>query len=398
VSEGVLVHHVLGWRDGTPPGVPEALAGNADLGIFAFGLASAMLAAVQRRHALMPFDIIEGHEHLGINALINKAGLPGALTVTRYHTAYHSLVSRQLVDWPTSEVIESLEQQSVHLADVRISASRFISEVNAHDFAAPAADALIFNLVDNPAIDAAVDGAADREDLVLFVGRLVLHHKRPDLVIQAFAALAKRFPRLRLEMAGPDSDLPQGGTVWQHCRGLLPATLADRVQYHGALPPAEVQALYRRAKILIVPSSFESFGMVAIEATRAGCVPLVADQTALADLVGDAELTFSNGRLDTLCERLAALLDDEDLLRAKSATCRTRALTTFSIAALLGQNIAAYERAIETAASGRAPELAVPELKAAGTDTDHPLISIVVPSFNQDPFIGETIRSILDQD
>ena len=398
MTEGVLVHHVLGWHGGTPPGVPEPMAGNIDLGIFAFGLASAMLDAVQRRHAVLPFDIIEGHEHLGINALINNAKLPGAKTVTRYHTAYYSLVSRQLVDWPESEVIRSLERQSVHLADLRISASEFISKVNAQDFAAPPADVLIFNLLDNPPAGAAVEGRVGREDLILFVGRLVLNHKRPDLVIQAFAALAERFPTWRLELAGPDMDLPQGGTVWQDCFRLLPPSLAGRVHYHGALTHAQVRVLYGRAKILVVPSSFESFGMVAIEAMRVGCVPLVADRTALVDLVGDRDLTFANGDLDELCERLAVLLDDMDFWRGKSAACRTRALTTFSTRVLLSQNVAAYERALATGqpTSGTGP--AAPEYRARAGEADDPLISIVVPSFNQGPFISETIRSILEQD
>src|SRR6516162_4603409 len=398
MTEGVLVHHVLGWHDGTRPGVPEPMAGNADLGVFAFGLASAMLDAVQRRHAMLPFDIIEGHEHLGINALINNAKPPGAKTVTRYHTAYSSLVSRQLVDWPESAVIRSLERQSVHLADLRIAISQFISEVNEQDFAAPPAEALILNLAGNSSAEGLIADTAAREELILFVGRLVLNHKRPDLVIQAFAALAERFPTWRLELAGPDMDLPHGGTVSQYCLRMLPPALAGRVHYHGAQPPAEVQALYRRAKILVVPSSFESFGMVAIEAMRAGCIPLVADRTALVDLVGDKDLTFANGSLDGLCEQLAALLDDMELLQGKSAACRTRALTVFSTPALLGQNVAAYERVLGTGQLTSRTRPAAPGHGAPAREADDPLISIVVPSFNQGRFIGETIRSILEQD
>ncbi len=398
VTEGVLVHHVLGWHDGTPPGVPEPMAGNADIGVFALGLASAMLDAVQRRHAVLPFDIIEGHEHLGINSLINNAKLPGAKTVTRYHTAYSSLVSRQLVDWPESAVIRSLERQSIHLADLRIAISRFISEVNAQDFAAPPPEALIVNLADNPSANRLVADMASREDLVLFVGRMVLNHKRPDLVIQAFAEIAERFPTLRLELAGADMDLPRGGTVWQHCLRLLPPALVGRVHYYGALPPAEVHALYRRAKILIVPSSFEASPMVAIEAMRAACVPVVADRTGLVDLVGDMDLTFANGSLDGLCERLTSLLGHMDLLSAKSSACHTRALTKLSTPALLAQNIAAYERVLGTDRPASATGGASAERPVTAGDANDPLISIVVPSFNQGPFIGETIRSIIAQD
>ncbi len=389
---GVLVHRVRAWKDGTGPGVGEPLAGNDDIGVFAFGLASAMLDAVARRHASAPFDIIEGHEHLGINALINNARLAGARTVTRYHTAYESLVKRRLVDWTPSATVRALERQAIHSADLRIATSDFIAGVTEADFDAPPAEALIFNLIDEPSAGP-VAPPAEREDVILFVGRLVLNHKRPDLAVQAFAALAERFPTWRLEVAGADMDMPQGGTVWQHCASLLPDALKPRVRYHGTLPHAEVQALFGRAKILLAPSDFESFGLVAIEAMQAGCVPVVADETALIDWVADAQLIFARGRLGNLIERVEALLADPALIEAKSAACRSRALAAFTPSALLAQNIAAFERA----RAGAAPHRHVIDAVPAAT-SDDPLISVVIPSFNQGPFIGETIRSILDQD
>src|SRR5579885_209830 len=384
-GDGVRVHHVLVRRDGTDLPTAGSMAGHDSFGAFSYALAASMLEAVSRRHAEAPFDIVEGHEHLGINAFINMVGLEGAATVTRYHTAYHSLVCRGLVGWPPSETVRLLEKQSIHAAKARIASSAFIEQVARKDFEAPRAEAVIHNFAGRAAFAAGARRDGARENLIAFVGRLVLAHKRPDLAVGAFVRLAREFPDWRLEIAGPDAESADGTSAWDVCRAQIPPDLAQRVRYRGAVPRQEVDAILRRARLLVVPSAFESFGMVAIEAMQQGCLPIVADNTALESIVADPALRFANGDIASLVETCRPLMRSPALLEAKRDQCQATVARLFDPERLLAQNLDVFEALVERPAEPR---------HAGGA----PLISVIVPSYNQGRFIGETLRSILEQD
>lgn len=337
----VLVHRLLVRQDLTGPETAGDTGGNPDLGIFVYSLAARMLEAVQARHAAKPFDVIEGHEHLAVNALINASRPAGALTVTRYQGAHYTFVKRGAAEWTSSDWVRLLEKQSIHAALLRIAPSSSIDAAVQEDFSAPAADAII------PHFISAVAGTSrtaepPRGNVLLFVGRMMLGVKRPDLAVQAFVRVAAEFPAWQLEVVGADHSTTHGMTTWEHCRGLVPDALQERVRYLGRLVPSEVQAAYRAAKILVMPSAFEPFGMVAIEAMQQGCVPVVADGTALIDILGDDELVFANGSCEALVARLRPLMASDALLDRKRQACLDRFERNFSTSVVLERNERAF--------------------------------------------------------
>lgn len=339
-EQGILVHRLLVRHDLTGPETAgHREGGNLDLGVFVYSLAARMLEAVQARHSAKPFDVIEGHEHLGVNALINASRPAGALTVTRYEGAHHTFAKRGAAEWPISDWVRILEKQSIHAAQLRIAPSSSIDAAVQEDFDAPPADAIIPHFL---AIEADAGQAPARRDVLLFVGRMMLGVKRPDLAVQAFARVAAEFPAWRLHIVGPDHSTIHGTTTWEHCRGLIPDGLQDRVSYFGRLAPQEVQKAYRESKILVMPSAFEPFGMVAIEAMREGCVPIVASDTAPVDIVDDTELVFANGSCEALVTRLRPLMASETVLHRKRQACRIRFDATFSESVLVERNVQAF--------------------------------------------------------
>lgn len=393
-EDRVVVHRVMGLKDGFGAKTGGSLAGNDDLGLFALGLASAMHDAVVDRHIQAPFDLIEGHEHLGINAFINASALIDAVTVTRYHSAYHTLVKRGLVDWPPSRLIEALERAAIAGAGYRISTSRIISDAVADDFGTVAADTVVPNFVKQ--IDYEGRFAAKKRQ-ILFVGRMVLGHKRPDVAIEAFARFCETHGDYQFVLVGPDQDLAEGGTVWQQVRRRLTPEAARRTRYLGAQPQAEVYRLMAESRAIIVPSDFESFGMVAVEAMQHQCLPFVSSETAMADLVPDPRLVCRRGEAEDFAQRLSSVLSDEAGAADLAERCRSHALEAYSERRVMTDNLRFYGEVLSKPREPL-PTRHFPTPTADDPAAEHPLVSIVVPNFNGARFIGETLQSLVSQD
>lgn len=347
--EGVTVHRVMPrqWLIGLRRGGDLAGMPLRAIGVFALSLATAMAGRVLARHRVIPFDLADGHEHLGTNALVNRLGRSGLVTVTRLQTAYHTLVERGFANWPHSRLVRFLERQSLVTAHARIASSQFIDQCTREDFPGiSASDAVIPLLPETPPeIDCAPVTA--REKLMVFAGRLMPGHKNPALAAKVFARLAGEFPGWRIEFAGMDIELENGRTAWQECETIL-APFAGRWRYHGVLPPGGVRELYRRARIALIPSGIESFGLVAVEAMAGGAIPVVSRGTALPEVAAEAGVCFERGNLEDFEQALARVMADEELQRRLSAAAIARARGALSPAAVLARNLEFFHHLIKS--------------------------------------------------
>ena len=104
---------------------------------------------------------------------------------------------------------------------------------------------------------------SNKENIILYVGRLTLTEKRVDRVISVWRQISAALPEWRLEILG---DGPDRAKLEESAVGL------PRVAFRGFQSPAEY---YAKAKILLLTSDFEGFPMTLIEAMSAGCVPVV---------------------------------------------------------------------------------------------------------------------------
>ncbi len=163
-------------------------------------------------------------------------------------------------------------------------------------------------------VETAGDGGTPRpitvpfDRFVLGLGRVVAK-KGFDLLLEAFARLAPWRPGLGLVLAG---DGPaRSGLAAQAAR----LGVADRVHFAGALGRAEVAWAMAAAQVFVLPSRVEPFGIVVLEALRAGRPVVVSSRGGAGEIVRHEREGLVADPMDSvqLAGSIARLLDDRDL-------------------------------------------------------------------------------------
>lgn len=89
------------------------------------------------------------------------------------------------------------------------------------------------------------------------------------------------------------------------------------VRFLGAVPDADLPALYAGAAVFAFPSRDEGFGLPPLEAMASGTPVVVADAASLPEVVGEAGLRVPVGDVATLAEALIAVLAEDGALAAR---------------------------------------------------------------------------------
>lgn len=208
-------------------------------------------------------------------------------------------------------------------ATVRLACSQHtIDRLRAHNPQAPPVIPLHLAVSEgncHPAADPALLARVG-EGFLLIVGRMEGdRYKGHEELIQAMTQLAPAHPHVRLVIVGEGRDQPR---LEARAREL---GIAERVVFTGFLDEPTLAAVYRRCAVFTMPSEGEGFGLVYLEAMRAGkpCVALAG--SAAAEIVVDG----STGRLvapgvEPLTRTLDEMLGDSRGTAALGAAGRDR--------------------------------------------------------------------------
>jgi D-inositol-3-phosphate glycosyltransferase len=164
-------------------------------------------------------------------------------------------------------------------------------------------------------------GLDSADPIILFVGRIE-RLKGIDILVRAASQLEGGF---QLVIVGGDSkDASRKRELVDLSREL---GIAERIHFVDAVPHEQLPLYYNAADVCVVPSYYESFGLVAVEAMASG-VPVIASR------VGGLKDTILDGRTGYLvpwrcpepfAERLDLLLSNESLRRSLGREARTAA-------------------------------------------------------------------------
>ena len=162
-------------------------------------------------------------------------------------------------------------------------------------------------------------GLKPEDRMVLFVGRIE-RLKGVDTLIHAMCCLQLKDISRPVHLAiigGDPSASREEMTVemkrlQQLCDDLA---LGQTVVFLGKRDQDKLAYFYSAAEVLVMPSHYESFGMVALEAMACGTPVIASEVGGLAYLVRDGETGFTipAEEPDTLCEKLTWLLTDGEL-------------------------------------------------------------------------------------
>jgi glycosyltransferase involved in cell wall biosynthesis len=183
-------------------------------------------------------------------------------------------------------------------------------------------------------------GLGPEDFLVGNVGRLALQKGQRHLIL-AMPLLLERVPRAHAVIAGR-------GDLEDYLRDLsVEVGVADRVHVLG--PRRDVPALMHAIDVFAMPSIWEGFGLVLLEAMSAGR-PIVASRVAtIPEIVLDGEtgVLVPAGDPAALAEALAGLAHDSEQARRYGEAGRERLRKQFSIDKMVGDTELLYRELLE---------------------------------------------------
>ena len=160
----------------------------------------------------------------------------------------------------------------------------------------------------------------ERENIVLFVGRL--HPiKGLTFLFLAMKELTHEIPDIRLLIVG-------SGPLEPIVRKL--SSKHDFIHYLGSKSSEELPKYYNTAKVFVLPSIHEPFGMVLAEAMACGTPVIGSNIEGIPYVIGDAGITVAPKNYKALKRAIKSILKNEDLAKTLSRKGRKRVEKLFS--------------------------------------------------------------------
>jgi glycosyltransferase involved in cell wall biosynthesis len=169
--------------------------------------------------------------------------------------------------------------------------------------------------------------------MLLYVGRLAVN-KRMEVVIEAMPGLLKEHPDLTLVIAGPDDGV---GEEWRELSTAL--GVADHVRFEGFLSEEEMIAAYTDADVFVLPSEWEAFGIVLLEAMACRTPCVCANRGGAPEVLEDGVTghVAPYADVEVWTSILMRLLDDEEGRRRMGEAGRLRVRERFTWPAIVDQ-------------------------------------------------------------
>ena len=183
--------------------------------------------------------------------------------------------------------------------------------------------------------------AMDNEKIILFMGRLV-YEKGIQHLISAMPKILEGYNDAKLIIAG------KGGMTDQLKAQVEAMGLGDKVYFTGYLNAKQVSKMYKCADVSVFPSTYEPFGIVALEAMLAGVPTVVSDVGGLNEIVEhrvDGMKSYA-GNPNSLADSILELLLNPELCGRITKKAKQKVKNEYNWAKIAQDTYFTYEKAI----------------------------------------------------
>ena len=195
--------------------------------------------------------------------------------------------------------------------------------------------------------------AADNEKIILFLGRLV-YEKGVQHLIAAMPKILANYHDSKLIIAG------KGGMLDELREQVNYLNIGHKVYFTGYLDAKKVCKMYKAADISVFPSTYEPFGIVALEAMLAGVPTVVSDVGGLDEIVEHKVNGMKSyaGNPNSIADSILNLLYDPQLCANIVKQARIKVKNEYNWNKIAQDTYFIYQKAIcETMAERQAKQI-----------------------------------------
>ena len=183
--------------------------------------------------------------------------------------------------------------------------------------------------------------AMDNEKIILYVGRLV-YEKGIQNLIAAMPKVLDKYHDSKLIICG------RGGMIDELREQVKYLGIENKVYFAGYCDSKKMQKMYKCADVAVFPSTYEPFGIVAIESMLSGTPTIVSDVGGLNEIVehGVTGMKSYAGNANSIADSVLALLFDPKLCANISQNAIKKVKENYNWAKITDNTYYVYQLAI----------------------------------------------------
>lgn len=290
------------------------------------------------------FDIIEGPLWDGeCLAYSSKLRIP---LVVRLQTPIFKV--REILNLKANKNLEYIEKESLKKATFIASISHNISELIINKYKVSPKKIIHSPLgISFPKINKAVFKGNSYK--LLHVSRLEKRKGTKEL-IDALPVILSSNKKITVDLVGKDfKQAPGGISYFEYFKKIVPVSLQSRVTFHGFINKSKLQSFYKNCDVFILPSRYESFGLVFLEAMGYG-KPVIGTKTGgIEEIIKDDDtgLLIDVNSSDQIADAILKIFNNPLLRKKLGQQAFNFVRSNFNVENMVESTLNIYYRAIE---------------------------------------------------